>query len=167
MTERRRRGVDPVEREIETALAPGTFIPDRISFAFVSDLEGVAATSAKLIPIEPARAVGLYESFLAGCYEKAEEVDDSSGSFGQFASDLFCGWIGARQAADAAGLEQDCAWPSPDGCGYPLAWWPIQKTFQSPLLALSARSAYRLPVKNPSPIIKATQKAATAGDFSR
>jgi hypothetical protein len=101
MTERRRRRVDPVESEIEAALAPGRFIPDRTSFTFVSELEGVAPTVAKLISIEPARAVGLYESFLAGCYEKAEEVDDSSGSFGQFVSELFCGWIGARQTAGA------------------------------------------------------------------
>ncbi len=99
MTQKRRRAVDPVEREIEAALAPGRFIPDRISFTFVSELEGVAATIAKLISIEPARAVGLYESFLAGCYEKAEEVDDSSGSFGQFANELFCDLIKARQAA--------------------------------------------------------------------
>ena len=101
MTERRRRRVDPVESDIEAALAPGRFIPDRISFTFVSELEGVAGTIAKLISIEPARAVGLYESFLAGCYEKAEEVDDSSGSFGQFVSELFCDWIRARQGAGA------------------------------------------------------------------
>ena len=44
MTERRRRRVDPVESEIETALQPGRFIPDRISFTFVSELEGVAGT---------------------------------------------------------------------------------------------------------------------------
>jgi hypothetical protein len=101
MTQKRRRAVDPVEREIEASLAPGRFIPDRISFTFVSELEGIAATIAKLIPIEPARAVGLHESFLAGCYEKAEEVDASSGSFGQFVSELFCGWIRARQTAGA------------------------------------------------------------------
>jgi len=101
MTDGRRRRVDPVESEIEAALAPGRFIPDRISFTFVNELEGVAATIAKLISIEPARAVGLYESFLAGCYEKAEEVDDSSGSFGQFVSELFCGWTRARQGAGA------------------------------------------------------------------
>ena len=99
MTERRRRRVDPVESEIEAALQPGSFIPDRACFTFVSNLEGVAATIGKLVPIEATRAVELYETFLAGCYEKAEELDDSSGSFGQFVSKLFCGWIGARQAA--------------------------------------------------------------------
>ena len=49
----------------------------------------------------PARAVALYETFLAGCYEKAEELDDSSGSFGMFVDGLFCGWVKARQAAGA------------------------------------------------------------------
>ncbi len=101
MTEKRRRKLDPVESEIETALQPGSFIPDRACFSFVGELEGVAATIAKLVPIEATRAVEFYETFLAGCYEKAEEVDDSSGSFGQFGSDLFCGWIKARQAAAA------------------------------------------------------------------
>lgn len=51
---------------------------------------------------EPARAVALYEAFLAGCYEKAEELDDSSGSFGTFVGELFCGWVKARQAAGAS-----------------------------------------------------------------
>ena len=41
----------------------------------------------------------LYETFLAGCHAKADELDDSSGSFGQFAQDLICGWIKARQSA--------------------------------------------------------------------
>ena len=101
MTKSRRRGVDPVEHEIEIALEPGRFIPDRACFSFVSDLDAIAATIAKLIPSEQARAVRLYETFLAGCYEKAEELDDSSGSFGQFVQDLYCGWIEARQAACA------------------------------------------------------------------
>jgi len=67
----------------------------------VSDLEGVAAKIAKLISSEPARAAALYETFLAGCYEKAEELDDSSGSLGQFVHELCCGWVKARQAESA------------------------------------------------------------------
>jgi hypothetical protein len=38
---------------------------------------------------------------MAGCNEKAEEVDDSDGEFGTFAGGLYCGWIAARQAAGA------------------------------------------------------------------
>ncbi len=51
------------------------------------------------------RAAGLYEIFLAGCREKGEELDDSSGSFGQFAKDLICRWIKARQGAGAGADE--------------------------------------------------------------
>src|ERR1035438_3255341 len=43
----------------------------------------------------------LCETSLAGCHGKAEELDDSSGSFGQFAQDLICSWIKARQASGA------------------------------------------------------------------
>ena len=64
MTERRRRRVDPVESEIEAALAPGRFIPDRISFTFVSELEGVAATIAKLVPIDAACEAQRASSFM-------------------------------------------------------------------------------------------------------
>jgi hypothetical protein len=39
---------------------------------------------------ESAQAVGLYETFLAGRYEKTGEIDDSSGSFGDFVAQLHC-----------------------------------------------------------------------------
>ena len=84
MTRKLRGKSDPFEREIELALNSGAFIPDRACFSFVSDIEDVAARIASLVKVDPTRAVTLYETFLAGCYEKAEEVDDSSGSFGQF-----------------------------------------------------------------------------------
>jgi hypothetical protein len=45
--------------------------------------------------------VVLYETFLAGGYEKAEELDDSIGHLSMFVVDLYCGWIKARQAARA------------------------------------------------------------------
>ena len=92
---------DPIESEIELALSPGLLIRDRACFSFVGGLEGVAAQIDKLHRTDSARAAGLYETFLAGCHEKAEELDDSSGSFGQFAKDLICRWIKARQAAGA------------------------------------------------------------------
>ncbi len=101
MTRKPRRKSDPIEREIELALDPGGFIPDRACFSFVRDLEEIAASIANLMQRDPARAIILYETFLAGCYEKVEELDDSSGSFGQFVADLYCGWIEARQAAGA------------------------------------------------------------------
>ena len=102
MTTRARARRDRLEREIEAALDPGQFIGDRACFSFASDLEQVEEELAKLVGTAPARAVTLYEAFLAGCYEKAEELDDSSGSFGTFVADLFCGWTTARQAAGAS-----------------------------------------------------------------
>ncbi len=92
---------DPIEQQIELAFRPGAFIRDGECFSFVGGLDQVAATIDKLITTEPSRAVGLYESFLAGCQAKADELDDSSGSFGQFAQDLICGWIKARQSSGA------------------------------------------------------------------
>lgn len=98
MTRKRRPEGDPIEHEIELALNPGAFIPYGACFSFVSELDEVAAKIAKLLSSDPARAVTLYETFLAACYLKIEELDDSSGSFGQFVEELYCGWIKARQA---------------------------------------------------------------------
>jgi hypothetical protein len=96
-----RSKADPIERQMESAFRPGTFIRDGECFAFVSGLEHLAAAIDTLITAEPARAVALYEAFLAGCHVKADELDDSSGSFGQFAQDLICRWIKSRQATCA------------------------------------------------------------------
>jgi hypothetical protein len=101
MRRKPRHGADPFERQMELALNPGVFIPDRDCCSFVSELEEVAAMIAKLARAAPARAAALYETFLAGCYQKAEELHDSSGSFGQFVGDLICKWIKARQASGA------------------------------------------------------------------
>ena len=92
---------DPTEREIELALRPGVFIGYSEGFSFGSKLEEVAAKIRKLGATEPGRAVGLFETFLAGCHAKADELDDSNGSFGQFAHELICLWIKARQASGA------------------------------------------------------------------
>jgi hypothetical protein len=96
-----RSKTDPTEREIELALRPGVFIGYSEGFSLVSKLEEVAAKIRKLGATEPGRAVGLYETFLAGCHAKADELDDSDGSFGQFAHELICLWIKARQASGA------------------------------------------------------------------
>ncbi len=100
MTRRPRRR-DPLEAAIEVALQPGRFIASGAGWDFVSSLEGVAGQLAKLVRADPERAVSLYETFLAASYEKAEELDDSSGNFGMFIVRLYCGWIKARQAARA------------------------------------------------------------------
>ena len=91
---RKRR--DPMERLIETNLQPGRFIGWNEGFSFVSDLSRLEGEIAKLVASEPARAVTLYETFLAACNAKAEEVDDSDGEFGTFAGNLYCNWITSR-----------------------------------------------------------------------
>jgi hypothetical protein len=118
---RRPTKVDPIEQEIELALNPGAFIPDGACFSFASDLAEVAAKMAQLTATDPSPAVASYETFLAACYAKIEEVDDSSGSFGQFVGDLYCGWIRARQAEGANPDETASrllAWMDNDDCGF-------------------------------------------------
>jgi hypothetical protein len=99
------QAADPVEQRIEAALAPGRFVSDRACVSFVGELEVVEREIADLVEVAPGRAVALYEAYLAGCYEKADEVDDSSGSLGMFVTSLCCGWVQARQAAGAAADE--------------------------------------------------------------
>ncbi len=83
---------------MEKVLAAGTYIPDASVTSFVIELEGIVSTIATLVRDDPARAIALYETFLAVCDMKAEEIDDSSGLFGQFVGELGCCWIEARQA---------------------------------------------------------------------
>jgi len=90
-----------LESAIEAALVPGHFIGWRSSSAFVSGLEDVAAAIEPLIQSTPGEATELFDTFLAGCLDKAEEIDDSGGDLGRFAKDLVCGWVRARQAMGA------------------------------------------------------------------
>lgn len=101
MTKRRSVRQDPLEAAIETALRPGQFIDYRTEWSFVSELREIAAQIDQVARTNPERAVRLHESFLAGCYEKADDIDDSNGNFGQFVESLYIGWLKARQAADA------------------------------------------------------------------
>ena len=102
---RKRQRIDPLEQAIETALAPGRFIYYKASWPFVEGLQKVAGNLDKVIESEPERAAGLYETFVAACHEKADEIDDSSGEFGMLVQDLFSGWIKSRQTAGAAADE--------------------------------------------------------------
>lgn len=86
---------------IESALQPGRLIGWNEGSSFVSDLRHLESEIAKVVSGDPARGVVLYETFIAGCTLKAEEIDDSDGEFGTFACGLYCDWITARQAAGA------------------------------------------------------------------
>lgn len=117
----RRRNHD-LHQAIEYTFAPGTFIDHRQSRDFVEALEAVRARITPLIEEgEPERAVALLETFIAACYEKSEEIDDSSGSFGQLVTTLFCDWIRARQAAGtepAETVRMLLSWMENDDYGY-------------------------------------------------
>jgi tetratricopeptide (TPR) repeat protein len=121
MTRKLQQKADPIECAMELAIDPGRFIPDRACFSFVGSLDEVSARIDQVTQSDPARAIGLYETFLAVCHQKAEEVDDSSGSFGQFAAGLLCGWIKARQCAGAdpgATASRLLAWMDNDEYGF-------------------------------------------------
>ena len=78
MSPAKRKQIDPLEKAIEAALSPGHFISYNASWSFVEDVQGVAEDISGIILKEPARAVRLYEIFIAACHEKADEIDDSS-----------------------------------------------------------------------------------------
>jgi hypothetical protein len=100
-TASRRVKTGPLEREIEAALQPGRFIGYGDAWSFAEPLNRLERKIAKLALDAPARAVALYETFLAGSYAKVEELDDSSGGFGMFVEGLFCGWVKACQLSGA------------------------------------------------------------------
>jgi len=101
---------------------PGRFISYNDMFEFTRDLESIEAKIASLADNgEAERAVGLYEMFLAGCYDKMEECDDSGANLSMFWTDLFCGWVKARQAAGCPAtetVEQILRWEQNDDYGF-------------------------------------------------
>src|ERR1700736_1384474 len=81
-TASRRVKTDPLEREIEAALQPGRFIRYGDAWSFADALNRLERKIAKLALDAPARAVALYETFLAGSYAKVEGLHSSSGGSG-------------------------------------------------------------------------------------
>ena len=108
--------------ELERALDLGEFVPYNCSWEFVRGLEEVKQKIDALVKDGQAeRAISLYELFLSGCYEKADEIDDSGGNLGMFFEDLFCAWINARQKAkfDPAETVQNILnWMDNDNYGF-------------------------------------------------
>jgi len=113
---------DPFDQRIESALRPGDFIAYRAVDGFEDGLDRVKEEIVKLANGgEAERAVGLLEAFIAGSYLKAEELDDSGGTFGMFVESLFCAWIQARQRAKADAYETATrllAWMEKDDYGF-------------------------------------------------
>jgi len=97
----KRKQIDPLEQAMEAALSPGTFVSYNAAWSFVDDVQAVSIEIENIIEKEPERAAHLFETFIAACHEKADEIDDSSGNFGMLVEELFRGWIKARQAANA------------------------------------------------------------------
>ncbi len=114
--------VKPLIQAIEGALAPGTFIAYGRSWDFVLSLDEVKDRLDAMVKAGQARqAVELYETFLAGCYEKAEEIDDSGGNLGDFFQQLFVSWVRARQRAGCPAEDTvRCVlrWIDRDNCGF-------------------------------------------------
>ncbi|MGD0487823.1 MAG: DUF6880 family protein [Syntrophorhabdales bacterium] len=121
MTAIRSKETDQLERAIEAVLAPGRSVSYHAASSFVKDVQTIADRVGSLIKGEPERAARLYETFIAACHEKADEVDDSGGGFGALVQCLFCSWI---EACQAAGMDRDelarslLAWMEDDPYGY-------------------------------------------------
>ncbi len=97
---------DPLECEIESALAAGRFIAWNENDAFVS---GVSDVRDEIVALatngSPRRALPLLESFVAGCHAKMDEVDDSSGFCANFAGELPIHWARARGTVGCDGAD--------------------------------------------------------------
>lgn len=118
---KRQRHTDPIVAALEDAFAPGRFIPDQACFEFIRELEAAIEPISALRDTDPQRAVSIFETALAGCYLKAEELDDSSGSFGTFIKEVVIHWIHARQKAgtDAVGTASTVlSWMDDDPYGF-------------------------------------------------
>ena len=104
---------------MESALRPGEYIGYRDDDAFLNGLEEIETAIARLK--QPKQALERYETFLSGCYAKADEVDDSFGGFGGFVESLYLGWIRARQKAGCdpqETVEKLLKWKESDQFGY-------------------------------------------------
>ena len=87
----------------DAGLEEGTSADNRRVVAVAAEIGKIAAT-------EPQRGVALYEAFLAGCHAKADELDDSSNSFGEFAQrgragELKLDWTKPLHDARPMGIE--------------------------------------------------------------
>lgn len=111
-----------LELAMEDALRPDGFVARGAIHDLVAHLELVRHGIDGLTggPSSP-DAVRLYETLIAACHEKTDDLDDSDGDFGRFVGELFLYWVKARQAAGAAPdetVEQVLAWVDHDDYGF-------------------------------------------------
>lgn len=107
------------ETEMESALQPGEYIGYRDEDDFLDRLRKIETGIARLKPCQ--KAVELYETFLAGCYAKADDVKDDLGGFSGFVESLYLGWIRARQKDGLdpqETVEKLLKWKENDRYGY-------------------------------------------------
>lgn len=111
-TKSKNKTADPWDAEIEKGLRPGKYIPRGEVSEFLGSLKETRKKIEALGPDATGRVVRLFELFLAGCYDKAEECDDGI-YLPMFFHDLFCSWIRARQDIGLSAEEtvsQTLAW---------------------------------------------------------
>jgi hypothetical protein len=135
---------DEMVNVIERALNPGAFISYKQSWDFMLDLGRTKDRLDTLASDDPERAVELYELFLSGCYDKAEEIDDSSGGLGDFFQELFLGWVKTRRQAKCDAQEtvkQILAWIENDNYGF-------MYEIEQHVAAVLAKPEYRLFVQH-------------------
>ena len=118
----KQRKKDPITASIGRTLDFGQFVSCRQTWDFVSDLDQIKDQVDALVQEgEAERAIRLYEAFLAGLYDKAEETDDSGGELGAFFQGLFVSWIIARQKAGRPAEEtvrEVLGWINNDNYGF-------------------------------------------------
>lgn len=94
-----------IESEFKLALRPGRRVGGRGVDRLIDRLKEIAEDiEAVALGGEPAVAASLYEAFIAACEEKADQVRDPEGEFGEFAGTLLCRWVRAR---DLSGVGAD------------------------------------------------------------
>ena len=112
----------PLEHAIEDALAPGDFIHKRTCPRFVRRLEDVLERFEHSDTNDSQEeALKFYEIFLVACYAKAEEIDDSSGDFGDFFIELIARWAKTAEQIGYSGTQitdKTLTWATKDEYGY-------------------------------------------------
>ena len=130
-----------IEKEIEATLDLGHFVSHQESSSFVSGLEDLKIKLDNLIKADPKKVMSLIDIFIAGCYEKADDTDDSSGNLGTFVDGLFRSWIEAAQVADVDPgniAKRIFLWQEDDDYGFAYEIWKQV----IPVLNVRSRAAY-------------------------